>query len=791
MKAQVFIFLVVAVLFVPACGTPEQRAADHLVKAEELLASGDIVKAKLEAQNAAQIEPRNAKARMLLAEMAEQEGDVRAAVGHLLVAIDSDPDLLDARVRLGNFYFLGRATEQAVEQAAKAMELAPDDPKVRLLNARVKFLQGDRDAAATETEAALAADPALVDAIMFKAGLAGEQEKWEEAFAIVQNGLSQVAAEDSQPLRQFRVQLMRRTGRQDEVEAEILKLIEDFPDEEAYQYALVQYYMQEDEAEKAEALMRRIAAKDPADTERQLNLARYLANAKGFEATEEFLASAVAAQPEALSLRAALGRLYESNKLVDKARTVYREVVAQAPRSEEGFNVRNRLVSMHIAAEELDEAREAVDAILTDAPDNTGALLYRAAFAYVDQDFDVAIADLRVLLRKEEASEPGLLLLARSYVRSGDTALAQDAYRRLLAINPKHSQAPGELANLLARQGDAAEAESVLRARLEVDPEDSGAASGLVQTLLAQQDLDAAEAEARRLVEMNEKNALAQFQLGRVMQAKESPAEAIAAYKATLAENPRATGALQGLASVLLQNGRGTEALSFLQQHRRENPDLIDARFIEAAVHAQLGDKNAARQGYEDVLAESPKAVRAYTALAGLEDELAERIKILERGFNAIPNSAQIGLVLASSLERDRRWEESIAVYEKLLAANPENMISVNNLAALLLDRRNDTASHERAMELALKLSENDQPPLLDTVGWAYYRNNDYVNAVRYLERAVAGASDVPILRYHLGMAYAANNNPVGAKQALERAIADAKTDFDGIEEARAKLAEL
>ncbi len=791
MKVNRIVLLTFVTLFVAACGSPEQRAADHLVKAEALLASGDLVKAKLEAQNAAQIEPRNAKARLLLAELAEQEGDLRNAVGHLLVAIDADPSLLEARVRLGNFYFLGRATEQAAEQAAKAMELAPDDPEVRLLNARVKFLQGDRAAAASEAEQALATDPALVDAIMFKAGLAGERENWEEAFAIVEDGLSKVAVEDSQPLRQFRVQLMRRTGRQDEVEADILGLIDDFPEEEAYQYALVQYYMQEDESDKAEALMRRIAAKDPSDTERQLNLARYLANAKGFDATEEFLTSAVAAQPEALALRAALGRLYESNKQADKAMSVYRDVVAQAPRSEEGFNVRNRMVAMHIAAEELDDAREAVDSILTDAPDNAGALLYSAAFAYVDQDFDSAIADLRVLLRKEEASEPGLLLLARSYTRSGDTALAQDAYRRLLAINPKHPEAPGELANLLARQGDAAEAESVLRARLEVDPEDAGAASGLIQTLLAQQDLEAAESEARKLVEMNENNALAQFQLGRVMQAKESPAEAIGAYKATLAENPRATAALQGLAGVLLQDGRGAEALSFLQQHRQENPDLIEVRFIEGAVHAQLGDKQAARQAYTDVLAESPKAVRAYTALAGLEDEFAERIEILERGFNAVPDNAQIGLLLASTLEREERWDEAIPVYEKLLVANSENLVAVNNLAALLLDRRDDATSHERALKLALELRDTDQPALLDTVGWAYYRNNDYANAVRYLERAVASAGDVPILRYHLGMAYAANNNPVGAKQELERAIAEAKTAFDGIEDAQAKLAEL
>ena len=39
---------------------------------------------------------------------------------------------------------------------------------------------------------------------------------------------------------------------------------------------------------------------------------------------------------------------------------------------------------------------------------------------------------------------------------------------------------------------------------------------------------------------------------------------------------------------------------------------------------------------------------------------------------------------------------------------------------------------------------------------------------MQYLERAVAGAGQVPLLRYHLGMAYLANNNTAGARQELQ-----------------------
>jgi tetratricopeptide (TPR) repeat protein len=787
-----FLTLFLALLLI-ACGSPEERAAGHIAKAEELIEADDLVKAKLEAQNAAQIQPRNAEARMLLATIAEKEENYRKAIGHLLVAVDADKKLVEPRVRLGNYYFLGRAVEQAREQADAAMELDPDNAEVRLLNARVKFLLEDREAALAETEAALASDPTLVDALMFKAALAGEREDWDEAFAVVDEGIAAASKEDSQPLRQLRIQLLQRTGRRDEIEPALLSLAEDFPDDVNYKYALAQWYVQQDRSEKAEEILRAIAAEDPEDIDRKVTLTRYLAAEKGFDAARGYLQSEIEALPESQRLRFTLGNLYESSDQPERAAEIYRETAAIAPLSEDGLLARNRIVALNIKAEDLDLARAGVGEILADAPDNASALLYRAAFEFVDEDFEAAIADLRVLLRREEGSEAGLLLLARSYVRTGEAVLAQDSYRRLLAVNPKHPNAPGELAALLARQGDTAEAEAVLRARLEVDPEDTAAASGLIQTLLAQQDLDAAEDAARRLVDLNEKNALAQFQLGRVLQAKDSPDEAIAAYRATLAENPRATAALQGLAGVLVQNGRASEALDYLQQFGRDHPEMaLEARFLEGGVHGVLGNQAEAREAYEEIVEQAPRAVRAWIALASLERDATEtRIQTLERAYAAVPDSAQIGLLLASAYEMNERWDRAIELYEELVPANTSNTIAANNLAALLLDHRDDQESHARALELAERLRDTDQPAFLDTVGWAYYRNGDYPKAVRYLERAVAGAGQVPILRYHLGMAYAANSNTFGARQELSRAIDEAESDFIGIDEARSKLAEL
>lgn len=786
-------FLILSfVLCAAACVSPEDRADRYVAKAQEYFDDDDLVKAALEARNAAQIEPRNVEVRLLLSKIAEQQQSWNDAIGHLLVAAAEDPNNLEARTRLGTLYFLARANEKAAIESEAANAIAPDDPRVRLLKARVSHRQGDVGGALADVNVALKADPTFIDAIMFKAGVLAISQNWDEAMETVNVGISEVELEDSKPLRQFRIQLLAQLERADDVESELIALTRDFPAEDAYRYALVRLYLQSGDSERAEKVMREIANEDPSNSERQLELARYLAGQKSFDEAEEFLKERVRTQAESEPLQLALGMLYESNERDEQALDAFNKLADESPRTEEGLMARNRIVSLKLQNGDLDSARENVESILDDEPNNVDALLSRAAFYFADKDYDSAIADLRVLLRNEENSLPGLFLLARSHVGSGDAALAANAYRRLLAINPNIPEATTELAGLMASQGDTSGAEELLRERLETAPDDQAAAAELIRTLLARDEIDVAETEARKLVEITEGNALAQLQLGRVMTAKQSPDEAIAAYKETLTEDPAAVSALRELVSLLVKEKRAAEALEFLRDHREKNPEIAEVRFLEGAVHASIGEIDAATDAYRDFIAEEPSSAPAYIGLATLvPKDSPDRLAIVKEGFAATNGNEQLGLVLATIYEQQEQWDNMIDTYEKIIDNNPGSLIAKNNLAALLLDVRTDDASKSRAVALAMELRDSDQPAFLDTVGWAYYRQGDFTNAIPYLERAVAGADKVPALRYHLGMAYAAAGNVYGAKAELSRAIRESKDGFIGIDDARAKLAEL
>lgn len=62
--------------------------------------------------------------------------------------------------------------------------------------------------------------------------------------------------------------------------------------------------------------------------------------------------------------------------------------------------------------------------------------------------------------------------------------------------------------------------------------------------------------------------------------------------------------------------------------------------------------------------------------------------------------------------------------------------------------------------------------PGKDTLGWVLYRRGDYSAAAEYLEAAVEGLPEHPLVRYHLARTYAALERHDDAKAELTRAAA-------------------
>jgi len=133
------------------------------------------------------------------------------------------------------------------------------------------------------------------------------------------------------------------------------------------------------------------------------------------------------------------------------------------------------------------------------------------------------------------------------------------------------------------------------------------------------------------------------------------------------------------------------------------------------------------------------------------------------------------------------RNRESIALYESILLAIPNNITALNNLALLYLhegDKRS-LGLAEKAYQLAPK-----NPGIQDTLGWILVQQNKPEKGLALLKEAIKTAPDVASLRYHYAVALARTGNKADAKRELENLVA-LRNPFPELNDAKVLLASL
>ena len=92
---------------------------------------------------------------------------------------------------------------------------------------------------------------------------------------------------------------------------------------------------------------------------------------------------------------------------------------------------------------------------------------------------------------------------------------------------------------------------------------------------------------------------------------------------------------------------------------------------------------------------------------------------------------------LALIYDQIGEWSKSDELYLDLVATESTDAQAFNNYAYSLADRNED-------FELALELAKNairlvpKSAPYLDTIGWIYYKLNDYEKAINFIRESLS-----------------------------------------------------
>ncbi|MDF1792014.1 MAG: tetratricopeptide repeat protein [Thalassobaculaceae bacterium] len=219
---------------------------------------------------------------------------------------------------------------------------------------------------------------------------------------------------------------------------------------------------------------------------------------------------------------------------------------------------------------------------------------------------------------------------------------------------------------------------------------------------------------------------LATLLVAEILDDRAQHAEALALYdKVPTTSAYRLMAVLRAISS-LQDLGRTDEAVARLNNLADHRPYLIDPL-------VRLGDLHRATENWSG-------AVSAY-------DRAVARLPKGESGSWSLYYSRGI------ALERNAQWQQAEENFLKALEIRPEQPYVLNYLGYTWIDQGRNLPRATKMIEQAVALRPNDGY-IVDSLGWAMYRQDRFAEAVEHLERAVELLPTDPTINDHLGDAY-------------------------------------
>lgn len=309
-----------------------------------------------------------------------------------------------------------------------------------------------------------------------------------------------------------------------------------------------------------------------------------------------------------------------------------------------------------------------------------------------------------------------------------DTASRRDTLKRLRLIH----------ARFLFENNRLDEARSQYEVVLNESPNDGDILFALALIAMEQDDDLEAERYLNQMVRWNRRVGEARYYLGSLAEKREDIDVAVREYK-QVGRGYEFLPAQARIANLLLDQGRAAEMQEHLANMRADSPQrAVQITMVEAQAFADRGREQEVFEVLDAALNREIGNVDLlyFRAMTG---EKFDRLDILERDLGQI------------------------------IADDPDNADALNALGYTLTDR---TDRHEEALgliERALAIKP-DEAAFIDSLGWVYFRMENFELAVEHLRRALSLFENDEVAA-HLGEALWALGNTTEAEEVWQQAL--------------------
>lgn len=585
------------------CG---KESPDKLMaSAKDYLAKNDTKAAIIQIKNALQSNPNLGEARFLLGEALLKSGDAAAAEVELGKALELDYNKDATYPLLAKSMLLQGKHRKLVDEIAPA-KVANATAKADVLTslALAQSALGKPDLARAALESALAADPEFADALLLQA--------------------------------------RQKAGNGD--------------------------------AQAALAIADRVLAKSPKNVEAmRLKGDVQLIDGKDINAALQAYRDAVQAKPDYLIGYASLMTILISRQDTAEAATTLEQMKKIAPGHPQTRYFEAQLAYLN---KDFKRARELAQQVLKATPDNPRVLLLAGAVEFQLNSLVQAEAYLSKAVQGTPDSSAARRLLILTYLRNGQLPKALGAIPANLLAEGRDAELLSAAGQVYLQANDAKKAEQFFARAAKMDPQDARKRTSLAVAHLRTGQADSAFAELQDIA-ASDKGTTADLALISAYLSRREVDKALKAIDALEKKQPNdpMPANLRGLALMSKRDIAG--ARKSFEQALAINPAFLPAASSLASL--DMGDKKPedARKRFESVLAKDPRNVQALVALADLRsrtgatrEELAE---LLNKAIAANSGDAPPRLLLIDFHLRAKEYKQALSAAQSAVAAVPDN----------------------------------------------------------------------------------------------------------------------
>lgn len=776
-------------------GTPEANAELRTLMAIAWRQQNrqDAFEASLQAALAAK--PDHAPALVEQARFKASQRDFDGALAVLDGVLTGTGQAAEAMKLKGDLLLYGkRNPEGALEAYRAATAAAPRYVDALAGVVRVLLSEGQLDKAAAELEPLKKIAPNHPQALYLQAQLAFQKNDFPAARAVAQDLLKQ--APDSGMALELAAATEYQLNAWAQAETFATRALKASSDLKVARRVLVMTYLRSGQVDKAlSALPADLAnSEDPS----LLAVAGQVHMVKGDTAqAQQLFARASRLDPDDPAKRTSLAVTQLMSGQTEVALDSLRNIAA----ADDGVLADMALVNAHVQKGELDKALAAIDAlqkkratdpmpahlrgrVLLMRNDRAGARTAFERAQTIDADYFTATAALATLdmaegkaddarkrfdavVQRNPRHAQALLALAEldAATGAGKDAVA-NRIRKAIEAAPTDKTAHVRLVDHYLRQNDTKAALQAAHAAVGAVPEAPEVLDALGRAQTANGDINQALSSFNKLVGLMPRSPLPYLRQASTHVANKDPSAAAQSLRKALEQQPDLLVAQRSLVDLAIQGNRPADALAVARTVQEQRPKEAAGFLMEGDIHASAKNWDSAAGAYRSGLkvASAPElAIKLHTVLTA-QGKVADAERFEAEWLKERANDAAFLLYLGDRAIAANKLSVAARHYERVVQANPNNALALNNLAwvAGRLGRADAVALAERA-----NAAVPNQPAYMDTLAVLLSERNDVQRALGIQKKVVELDPNAAVFKLNLARIQLKAGDKAGAKTVL------------------------